>query len=104
MTININFSPLRILFETVSPAALAAINLKLDQLIMTTAEAFIKIAESDTRLKKGLAEVRTKIDEQTALIEQLRNTTLTPEQETIVTGLETSTQALDDIVPDAPTA
>lgn len=76
---------------------------KLEPFIMTTTEAFEKIAQSDAQLKKGLAEVRTKIDEQTALIEQLRSTTLTPEQETLVNNLAASTQALDDIVPDAPT-
>jgi hypothetical protein len=83
---------------------LDTILIEIRRLIMTSAEAFEKIAKSDEQLKKGLAEVRTKIDAQTALIEKLQNTELTPEQETLVNDLSTQTQALDDIVPDAPPA
>ena len=71
-------------------------------LTMTTAEAFDQIAKDNEQLKKGLGEVRAKIDAQTALIQQLQSTTLTPEQEALVADLSAQTQALDDIVPDAP--
>jgi hypothetical protein len=83
---------------------LAQLTRKVDHIIMTTAEAFAKAAADTEQLKKAFSEIRAKIDAQTALIEQLQNTTLTPEQEKIVTDLDTATQALDDVVPDAPTA
>ncbi len=85
---------------------LTATNERLDKLQMTVQEAIdalaaenIKLDDIGAKLTEGFAEI-------TALIGQLQNTTLTPEQEAIVTQLEgkvdsiqPQAQAIADIVP-----
>lgn len=79
---------------------LTVIQQTLDKTKMNLDEALISIASSDAQVNKGLVEVRKQLDTQTKLIEELKNTPLTPAQEQIVTDLAKTSQAIDDVVPD----
>lgn len=89
VTININFSPLRVLFETVSPAALVIINTKLDRLIMTVTERLQAVEKKlDESSREFLAELA-----------KLHEEKLSGDGEATLTRLEAKATAMSEIVP-----
>jgi uncharacterized phage infection (PIP) family protein YhgE len=80
---------------------LVRIEHKLDKLIMTVADAIqvladenVKLDDIGAKLTDTAAKLTEGFNEITALIGQLQNTTLTPEQEAIVTSLQGKVDAL----------
>ncbi len=87
-------------------AAIIAVNIQLRKIIMTIQDAIDLLASENVKLDDIGAKLTEGFAEITALIGQLQNTTLTPEQEAIVTALQgkvdavqPQAQAIADIVP-----
>ncbi len=87
-------------------AAIIAVNFQLKKLIMTIQDAIDLLASENVKLDDIGAKLTEGFAEITALIGQLQNTTLTTEQEAIVTALQgkvdavqPQAQAIADIVP-----
>lgn len=108
MTINIVFPQLPQILTVWSSIReqLNTIQRKLDSIAMTVAEAIQALADNNVKLDDISAKLTEGFNEITALIGQLQNTTLTPEQEAIVTaignkvaGIQPQAQAIADIVP-----
>ncbi len=85
---------------------LKQLNKKVDKIVMDLTEAIQVLADENVKLDDIGAKLTEGFTEITALIGQLQNTTLTPEQETIVTNLKSKVdsiqpqaQAIADIVP-----
>lgn len=70
-----------------------------DEIRMNLNEALVSVAASDAQVNRGLVEIRAQLDKQTRLIEELKTTPLTAEQEKIVTDLAATSTAIDDVVP-----
>jgi hypothetical protein len=86
--------------------ALIAVLIQLRKIIMTVADAFAVFAAENVKLDDISAKLTEGFTEITALIGQLQNTELTPEQEAIATalqgkvdGIQPQAQQIADIVP-----
>lgn len=85
---------------------LGRIEIKLDKILMTVADAIQVLADENVKLDDIGAKLTEGFTEITALIGQLQNTVLTPEQEAIVNNLKAKVDAVQpqaqqiaDIVP-----
>lgn len=98
MTLNINFSPFRIQVETVTPAALAAINLKLDEILMKQSEFNAKVLELAPKFERIGGEIKEEI-------RKLRESDpdISPEGQAALSKMEAVGTALDELAPELPT-
>ena len=87
-------NPFRIHCETVRPAELGAINLKLDAIMSKQVETLTAIRDG---LNKVGTELTGKIDELIAA----QGTELNPDAQAIADEIKTKLAALDAVVPDA---
>lgn len=83
-----------------------SIHCKLERIIMTLQEAIQRLADDNIKLDDIGAKLTEGFTEITALIGQLQNTTLTPDQQAIVDALDSKVssiqpqaQQIADIVP-----
>ena len=86
--------------------AVVAVNIQLKKITMTIQEALDVLASENVKLDDISAKLTEGFNEIIELIGQLQNTTLTPEQEAIVTALrdkvdavQPQAQQIADIVP-----
>jgi phage shock protein A len=77
------------------------LNLNIKQVMGNQKDDAAKLATILAQLQKATAEIQAKIQ---ALIDAASNADVTPELQTAIDDLTPAAQALDDIVPDGPTA